>query len=285
MELTLATLTCTSSAPVSYAFRADYVNRRRRFNAPSSVTNVSAATGGGQSNTTNDSWSDVTQIEPPVSLNVFNYGNQVPLASQLPLDYRRLLHARSRSFELCRLACRYGVQFLSPSVTGRSTRFSPSPRRRPRARLHSGHGTRPRRSMPFCCPCSVYRNPYFQGPVAQAKTKLAASPSFSLSCSWRDAEGAAAAPRRPPPPTLHGGTPRGNFTITVTAADSAASLARQPTVTLTVNWKRIVRARESRPIREKWVPHSSLFWLEWGSFAALQKQTNAKPRHLHVDEP
>jgi len=208
------------------------------LNAPSSVTNVSAATGGGQSNTTNDSWSDVTQIEPPVSLNVFKLrqsGNRWP-ASYL-WDYRRLLHARSRSFELCRLACRYGVQFLSPIRNGADQHDSHhQPRRRPRARLHSGHGTRPRRSMPFCCLARSISQPVFPRAGCPGKRRNSLPPpSFHshVPGGMRRGSSSTSPPhsthpaRRHAPRKLHHHSHRRR---------SAASLQGSTTVTLTVNW-------------------------------------------------
>ena len=66
---TLATLTCTRSDAL--ASGASYPNVTLTVNvsgtAPASVTNNAAVTGGGETNTANDSGSDVTIINPPIT--------------------------------------------------------------------------------------------------------------------------------------------------------------------------------------------------------------------------
>jgi len=235
---TLATLTCTSSAPVSYASERITLTVDVALNAPSSVTNVSAATGGGQSNTTNDSWSDVTQIEPPVSLNVFNYGNQVTAGQ--PATFGITVDSFTPDpvvLSCAGLPAGTACSFSPPSVTGqintiltitttaptRSAAFWP---RNTSAPLYAI-------LLPLL---GLFATRISKGRLPKAKTKLAASAVLFTLMFLAGCGGGSSSTSPPPPPTLHGGTPRGNFTITVTAADSAASLQGSTTVTLTVNW-------------------------------------------------
>jgi uncharacterized repeat protein (TIGR01451 family) len=118
---TLATLTCTSSDPVSYASAPITLTVNVALNAPSSVTNVVTAAGGGETNTTIDSLSDVTQIAPPVSLTVFNGGSQVTAGQPATFGITVASFAPDPVVLSCTgLPANTACSFSPPSVTGQT---------------------------------------------------------------------------------------------------------------------------------------------------------------------
>jgi hypothetical protein len=232
----LATITCTSSTPVSSASQPIILTVNVGLNTPSSVTNVVTVSGGGEVNTANDTWSDVTLIAPPVLLSVFNAGNEVTAGHPATFGIAVVSFAPDPAVLSCSgLPAGAACTFAPASVTGQLsttlTIATTAPTRSASLRLRNT-------STPFYAillpllGLVVTRLSRRRG--AKTKTRLVASASLlTLLCLAGCGGGGSSTP---PPPTLHGGTPQGTFTITVTAADSAASLQGRTTVALNVNW-------------------------------------------------
>ncbi len=228
---TLATLTCTSSAPVSYVSAQISLTVNVAANAPSSVTNTVTVAGGGEVNATNNTASDVTQILPPVSLTVFNSGNQVTAGQPAVFGFTVISFAPDPVVLSCTgLPAGAACSFNPPSVTGQTdttlTITTTAPTR-------SAAIWQRKTTAPFYAVLLPLLG-LFVTRLSKGKTKLAASATLLTLLFLVGCGGGSSTP--PPPPTLHGGTPQGTFTVTVTAADSAASLQGSTTVSLMVNW-------------------------------------------------
>jgi hypothetical protein len=234
---TLATLTCTSSDPVSYASAGITLTVNVAINAPSSVTNVATVAGGGETNTTNDSWSDVTQIAPPVSLTVFNGGNGVIAGQPATFGITVASFAPDPVVLSCTgLPAGTACSFSPPSVTGLTNTLLTISTMAPTRSA----ALRPRN---LSAPLYAFLLPLLGLVVtrltkvrwSKGKARLGASATV-LSLMFLSGCGGGSSTVQPPPPTLHGGTPQGTFQVTVTAADSAASLQGSTTITLSVSW-------------------------------------------------
>jgi hypothetical protein len=235
---TLATLTCIAVQQITYQYFGINLTVNVSANAPPSATNTVTVSGGGETNTSNDTATDVTQILPPVSMTVFNSNGQVTAGQPASFGLAVASFAPDPVVMSCTgLPALAACSFSPPSVTGQTntnltiTTIAPT-----RSAALQPWNT----SAPFYAillplfGLVVTRLSHRRG--AKTKTRIAASATL-LTLLFLAACGGGGSSSTPPPPlTLHGGTPAGNYTITVTAADTAASLQGSTTVTLSVNW-------------------------------------------------
>lgn len=230
----LATLTCTSSSPVTSASSQITLTVDVAVNAPSSVTNVASASGGGETNTTDNAWSDVTQILPVISFTGNNGANQVTAGQPALWGLNVVSFTPNQAVFSCSgLPMLATCSFSPPSVTGQGsttlTVTTTAPTRS--AAFASRRGT----TTPFYAVLLPLLGVFVIR--SKAKAKLAASATLlTLALMLGCGGGGGSAPPPPPPKILHGGTPAGTYTITVTATDSAASLQGSTTVQLVVSW-------------------------------------------------
>ena len=229
---TLTTLTCTSTAPVFSASQQITLTVNVALNAPSSVANMVTVSGGGETNITNNTWSDVTQIAPPVLLTAFNGGNQVTAGQPAVFGIAVASFAPNPVVLSCTgLPAGAACSFSPPSVTGQIsdalTITTMAPTRSAKLRMRNT-------AVPFYAILLPLLG-LFVMRQSKGKAKLTGSAAL-LTLVLLVACGGGGSSTPPPPLTLHGGTPAGNYTITVTATDTAASLQGSTTVTLSVNW-------------------------------------------------
>jgi uncharacterized repeat protein (TIGR01451 family) len=233
---TLSTLTCTSSDPVSSGSGSAQVilTVNVDLNAPSSVTNTVTVSGGGEANTTNDTSTDNTQIQPPVSLTMIFSNNSVTAGQPATYGLNVVSFAPNPAVLSCTgLPAHAACSFSPPSVTGQgSTTLTITTTTPIRSAAFSSLRNRGAPLYAMLLPLLGL----FVTRRSKRKAGTAASAALLMLVFLVGCGGGGGGPP-PPPPTLHGGTPAGTYTITVTAADSVASLQGSTTVQLVVNWK------------------------------------------------
>jgi len=233
---TLGTLTCTSSAAVSTGSSSTQVTLTVNVDpaAASSVTNTVTVSGGGEANTANDTATDPTQIMPPVSVTVTNSNSTVTAGQAASYSFSVASFAPDAVTLSCTgLPVLATCSFNPASVTGQgaSTVLTIATTAPTRSAAHLVIGNGP--AAFYILPLPLLGLLMIRRKSARGKgtVRLAASAAllgiaFLVGCGGSNS----------PPPMLHGGTPAGTYTITVTAADNGAAFQGTTTVPLTVNW-------------------------------------------------
>jgi hypothetical protein len=232
---TLATLTCTSSTQLSSNASSQVaLTVNVAANAPSSVTNTVTVSGGGEVNTTNDTGTDVTQIQPAVSLTVSNASGPVTAGQSAFYGLSVVSFAPNPAVLSCSgLPALAACSFSPPSVTGQTNTNLTITTVMP---IRSAQFTKRNGAFPVYAVLLPLLGLFLtlrkgRTGIGKGKTRLSASAAlltliFLVGCGGGSST----------PPTLHGGTPAGTYTVTVTATDGASSLQGSTTVQLIVNW-------------------------------------------------
>jgi hypothetical protein len=201
-------------------------------NAPSSVTNSLTVSGGGEVIPGDDTGTDVTQIGPAVALTVTNEGNPVTAGHSTTFAFSITSFTQNPVTLSCTgLPALAACNFSPSSITGQGnttlTITTTSP---------TLSAALPTPAAPFYAMLlpllGLLVTRLSKRRCGKGKGKLTVSATLLALLFLAGCGGGSSGPA----PTLHGGTPAGNYTVTVIATDSIASLQGSTTVSLSVNW-------------------------------------------------